>query len=347
MKGKIVLENGEVFEGGIICGGAAVTGRLVFDTRVVGYEKVLTSPEYAGKIVCFTYPLVGNYGVCAEDIESDTIYPAGVIISEYSEIHSNFRAECSLKDFLKNSGVTLICGADTQYIAATVRENPSMRAVITPASSGINSAMKLMGSSGDNSAEKKISAPGTVEKRPAPIKNKRFLAVIDLGLKKSERAFLDSSGIELVLIGEGGLQTSGAILRSATGIYISSGREDIRTIENTAALLSTALGKIPVFGTGLGHIIAGVALGATVSCRNVNHYGINQPVSDIKGRKYFITEQAHSLVLDKDSVSRILKYVNVNDASVEGLEDKGKKLLTTAFNPAEEDFRSFLTMIKE
>ncbi len=345
MKGKIILETGEIFEGNIIHGSGTVAGKLVFDTRVVGYEKVLTSPEYAGKIVCFAYPLIGNYGVCREDTESDTIYPAGIIISEYSEIHSNFRAECSLKEFLMESTVSLIEGVDTQHITEIVREDRSAWAGIASGSVGLNSVLKQI-------KESRNTAPGTRSEKdgnrkyPPLKKGRRYLAVIDLGLKKSEIAMLNTAGLELALLDDDTPKAC-EILESAAAIYVSSGSENAVTAEKTAELIRTVAGNIPVFGTGLGHIAAGLACGGEVSPENVNHYGVNQPVTDARRGNCYITEQAHSMVLDRGSVSGIIKYVNVNDGTVEGLQDKTKKVVTTAFQPTVENFRDFLSMIKE
>lgn len=344
MKGKIVLETGEVFEGNIVCGSGIMAGKLVFDTRVVGYEKVLTSPEYSGKIVCFTYPLIGNYGVCNEDTETDRVFPPGIIICEYSEIYSNFRAECSLKDFLNGKPASLIEGIDTQNITERTRENRNLWAAVAPADAGVNGVLKEIRDCKNGNGKEPVYK-GRKEKQPVVKKGERYAAVLDLGLKKSELAMLGTSGLELAVLtpDESGVAE---IMASAAGIYVSSGIEDVKTIEKTAELIKTVLGRVPLFAAGLGHVITGLSCGGAISGETVNHYGVNQPVLDRKEKKCYITEQAHSLILEKNSVSGITRYVNVNDGTVEGLEDRDKKIITTSFQPAENNFREFFSMIK-
>lgn len=345
MKGKIVLETGQVFEGNIISGSGTVAGKLIFDTRVVGYEKVLTSPEYAGKLVCFTYPLIGNYGICREDTETGMIYPSGIIISEYSEVYSNFRAECSLKEFLKGRQVVMIEGIDTQNLTEILRGNSGIWAGIAPWSAGLNSVLKHIDKYKYNNSGTSFKKY-TGEKNSFPKKDRPYLAVLNLGLKKSETAMLKDAGLESIIV-DSDFPNADGILKSAAGIYVSSGSEDLRVIEKSAGLLKNILGNVPVFASVSGHLAVGLACGAEVSKGNVNHYGVNQPVMDAKNRKCHITEQAHSLVLNKGSVSRIIRYVNINDQTVEGLEDREKKVFTAAFQITKDNFKEFFTIIKD
>jgi len=344
MKGKLVLETGEVFQGILVSGKEIVTGRLIFDTRIVGYEKVLTSPEYSGKIVCFTYPLIGNYGINHADTETDRIFPSGIIISEYSEIYSNFRAECSLKDFLEGKRISAIEGIDTQNLTVRIRENICIRAAVVPADAQLSEVLKEIRDSKNKNLQENVHKREVIH--PAIKSSKPYIAVFDLGLKQSELKMLKTSGFDLSFLNP---DSTGAaeIIASAGGIYVTSGNEDITAIEKTVSLIKTILGKIPVFGAGLGHIIAGISAGCTISGNTVNHYGINQPVLDREEKKCYITEQSHSLILEKNSVPGIIRYINVNDNTVEGLSDRDKKIISTAFQPMENNFNEFFSMVKE
>lgn len=339
MKGKIVLETGEALEGILISGEGVKTGMLVFDTRVVGYEKVLTSPEYSGKIVCFTYPLIGNYGINYEDIETEDVFPSAVIISEYSEIYSNFRAKCSLADFLKDKPVSMLEGPDTQYLTTIVRERKGMKAGIAPADTATEEVLKEIKKSAGNACAG-IKAKQDVLKTGRP-----YIAVINLGAKKSETAALKNSEFDWIFFPPGASE-SAEILDGASGIYVTSGPENLSVIETAADLIKKRLGKIPVFGAGTGHLAAGVAFGRKISGDILNHYGINHPVADTKENRCYITEQCHSLTLEKESAGKTARFININDDTEEGQYDEDMKLLSTSFLPHDVNFKEFFSLIE-
>ncbi len=334
MRGKLVLENGDTFEGEIIIDGGIKTGVVVFDTRVVGYEKVLTSPEYCGKIICFTYPLIGNYGINYEDIETDTVFPSGLIISEYSQIYSNFRARCSLVEFLKDKGITVIEGLDTQLITEIVRDNKGMKGVIAPVDTD---EKKLL-----NEMKKSIKAPA-FEEKCVPVKNNPYIAAVNI-MKKSEISLLDSFGMNLVFLSDISPDVKD-ILSGAKGIYLSS-FEDMDSINRAAEIIKKFIGSIPVLGTGAGHLAVALAMGGRIADGKVNHYGTNHPVRDIKTGKKYITEQAHSLVMESASVKNIIRFVNITDNSVEGIADRDNKVISTTFQPQKEYIEEFYTFMK-
>jgi carbamoyl-phosphate synthase small subunit len=343
MKGRLILETGEFFIGVFISDKNPATGMLVFDTRVVGYEKVLTSPEYSGKIVCFTYPLIGNYGINYEDTETENIFPSGIVISENSEIHSNFRANCSLNDFLKGKKLSAIEGVDTQKITTLIRENNGIWAGIFNEDTDLSESLKQIKDSKNKPPHKNFYKK---KDESSPPKNgKPYIALFDMGIKKSEMEFLKTSGYEFFILNPGSPGVKG-IITSAAGIYVSSGSENMEAIVMTAEIIKTVLGTVPVFGTGAGHIVIGVSCGGKISGKVVNHYGVNQPVMDRKNKKYYITEQAHSLILETDSLTDAVRYININDGSVEGLDDRDRKVISTAFQPAEENFKEFFEMVK-
>lgn len=330
MKGKLVLETGNVFEGNLLIGDGIKTGVVVFDTRVVGYERVLTSPDYYGKIVCFTYPLIGNYGINYEDIETDRIFPSGIVISEYSEIYSNFRAKSSLKEFLKGNDISILEGIDTQYITTIIRENRGIKGAIAPATADEREIQKRMKEKRDFdfSVEEEILK----EKDP-------YIAVVNPP-RKSEISFLSLTGKKLVFVNVGSSEIRN-VLSNAKGIYLSSSFEDINYIKKTAEIISEFIGVVPVFGKGSGHLAVALALGGKISEDSVNHYGVNHPVKDIKNDKRYITEQSHSFIVEKGSVNDRIRFINITDGSVEGIADRNKKVLSVAFQPTKEIIEEF------
>jgi len=340
MKGKIVLETGEFLEGTLISGEGVKTGMLVFDTRVVGYEKVLTSPEYSGKIVCFTYPLIGNYGINYEDMETEKVFPSAVIISEYSEIYSNFRAKCSLADFCRDKPISILEGPDTQYLTSTVREHKGIKAGIAPSDTANENVLKEMKKNTGNACAG-IKAKQDILKTGRP-----YIAVINLGAKKSEISALKNSEFDWIFFPPGSPE-SADILNGASGIYVTSGPENLSIIEDAACLIKKYLGKVPVFGAGTGHIAAGVAFGRKISADVLNHFGINHPVADTKKNKCYITEQCHSLSLEQKTAGNTARFININDDTEEGQYDEDKRMMSTGFLPQDFNFKEFFSMIKE
>lgn len=348
MKGKIILETGEIVESCQFFSSDEKTfGKLIFDTRVVGYEKILTCPEYKDKIVVFSYPLIGNYGINYEDLETKNIYPRGIVISESSSVFSNFRANSSLADFLSTAKVSVAIGADTQYLTRAISKNKKMWAAVVPfdiTTEGI--AEEILAKK--EMEEKQLPNPG-IEKCETCRSDaeKPYIAVLNLGLKNSEISNLGYSKyrINILTPDSSGIEDAFA---SSKAIYITSGTENPCTIKKCARLIEKQIGRVPVFGTGLGHLIIGTAVGGRISETVVNHYGINHPVLDIETKNCIITEQAHSLTLETAGISEDkIKYVHLNDKTLEGLYDGRMKTASVSFNPQKEHFQSFFSMIKD
>jgi len=342
MKSIIVLETGEVFEGTLLSGDGIRTGKLIFDTRVVGYEKILTSPEYSGRIVCFTYPLIGNYGINYEDIESDEIFPSALIISEYSGIYSNFRAKCSMEDFLRNKGVSIIGGIDTQYLTTLIRERKGIRAAVAPGDLQITKILSEIKNAKNSNC---LPIKGIEEKHTVLKNDKPYISVINLGVKKSELEMLKNPEFDLLFLSPCSPGIEDAIANSS-GIYVTSGPENLSLIETTASVIKKFVGKIPVFGAGTGHLVTGIASGGKIADSVLNHYGINHPVADMKDDRCYITEQSHSLMLEKGSVSNSIRFVNINDETVEGQHDSSIEILSTSFLPTSSIFKEFISLVK-
>ncbi|MCM8830300.1 MAG: hypothetical protein NC824_04810, partial [Candidatus Omnitrophica bacterium] len=285
-----------------------------------------------GKIVCFTYPLIGNYGINYEDIETDMVFPAGIIISEYSEIYSNFRARCSLKEFLKGKDITVIEGLDTQLITEIIRDNKGMKGTISPFSSDEKEIFSRM------KKDTEISIP--VEKDVFLKKGVPYIAVLNK-IKKSEVSLLKSFGIQIIFLSDTCPEVKD-VLSMAKMIYLSSSFEDINSIKRTAEIIKEFIGKIPVFGTGAGHLAVAIAMGGRMADEKVNHYGVNHPVRDIITGKKYITEQAHSLIVESVSIKNMTRFINITDASVEGIADRDSKIISTTFQPKKEFIEEIL-----
>ena len=347
MKGKIVFETGEIIEGCNLSGfrGKKI-GRIIFDTRVVGYEKILTCPEYQDKLVVFSYPLIGNYGINREDLETGDVFPSAIIISEVSSVYSNFRAYSSLEDFLSGTEVAVAEGADTRQLTCRIRDNKDLWAAIVPCDGDPGNIVAEIKAKKDSAKMRVPAIPASEKTQDSPHAGKPYISVLNLGLKNSEMSFLRSSGFPLKMVVPGS-EHAEEVISSAAAVYITSGPDNLATIDKARRLIEKHTGKIPLCGAGLGHIIAGMAMGGEISGVSVNHYGVNHPVFDSLTKGYLVTEQSHSLVLNADTLSAgQVRYVNLNDETVEGLYDAGMKVATVSFCPREEDFENFFSLIK-
>lgn len=341
-KGKLVLESGEVLEGAIFGAKKTGVGRLIFDTRVVGYEEVLTDPSYSGKIVCFTYPLLGNYGINYQDSLTDAGWPTGLVAGEISAVYSNFRAKTSLEDFLKQQGICGIAGIDTQYLTRKIREEKEIWAGFAWEDESVDCLLEKI---------RRVHSDfftGRTKVRNHNIltygAGQKKLAVLNFGLTRWEIEQFQSLNIPLKVFPVEKFSPE-EIPGSYIGLYLTSGPELPAYLKSGVDVIRGLLGKIPISGYGLGHILIGRALGGEISSSPVNHYGINQPVQNVRDKQCFITEQAHSLVLKKDSLENKISYLNLNDGTIEGLEDNKQKIFSFSFKPGENHFQQFVSSL--
>jgi len=344
MKGKLVLDDGSVLDGELFGSEKTVIGRLVFDTRVVGYEEVLTDPSYFKIIVCFTYPLIGNYGINYEDSLSDTGYCGGLIVNELSRIYSNFRAKVSLEEFLNEKEICMISKIDTQYITRKVRENGDIWASVVPSGEEVEIIKKKLKEEKEKFPHSDLVKDIVDEKLFCSGTERCQIAVLNLGVNKKEISSLESTGYSIKVFS---LESSyEKIIKNSSALYVSSGPESFPVLKYGSEFVKNFIGKIPVFGAGLGHLIIGIALGGKISANVVNHYGANQPVKEIKSKKSFMTEQSHSFILNKESTAGKIGCFNLNDGTVEGLESDELKVFSVSFKPQDFHFKKFFQMIK-
>ena len=328
-KAYLILENGTTFEGTRIGAKAASVGELVFTTGMVGYTETLTDPSYAGQIVLQTFPLIGNYGLSAEDFEGKTAV-RGYVVRECCAEPSNFRAQMSLNDFLCANGIPGIAGVDTREITRIIRENGAMNAAISPTPDVDLNAVKAYRVAG--------AVPAVTCKKveiSAPVGEKRYTVVlVDYGAKGNIIRNLTKRGCEVIRVPQD--TAAEAVLAYAPdGVMLSNGPGD--PAENTAAVaeLKKLIGRVPVFGICLGHQLAALAMGGRTVKLRFGHRGGNQPVREVGGNRTYITSQNHGYAVVSASLAGIGRelYVNANDGSCEGMEYPGKQCFTVQFHP--------------
>lgn len=333
MKAFLILEDKTVFTGESIGAAKEVISEIVFNTSMTGYLEVLTDPSYAGQAVVMTYPLIGNYGICREDMESERAWPEGYIVRELSRMPSNFRCEASIQDFLKEQDIPGIAGIDTRALTKILREKGTMNGCITTDENyNIDEVVSRLKAYKTGKVVERVSC----KSKYVLSGNGKKVALLDLGAKNNIAKSLNERGCE-VTVYPALTKASEIIESNPDGIMLSNGPGDPKDcesiIEEIKKLYNT---NIPIFAICLGHQLMALATGGDTHKMKYGHRGGNHPVKDLSTGKVYISSQNHGYVVDTDKMpSGVAKvsFVNVNDETVEGLEYIGRKIFTVQFHP--------------
>ena len=327
-KGYLVLQNGQVFEGKVFGAEAPRVGELIFTTGVVGYVETLTDPSYCGQIVLQTFPLIGNYGVMEEDFEGECAVH-GYVVREVCDMPSNFRCEYDLDTYLKKVGVMGLCGVDTRQITKIIREQGSMNAMIcTELPEDISAIADFRV---ENAVEKVTCKEESV--LAAEGEQKYNVTLIDYGAKRHIAKELSKMGCRVRTVPA--TYTADQILAdNPDGIVLSNGPADPRDFAFGVAQVKELFGKVPMLGFCMGHQMLALANGADCVKLPYGHHGGNQPVHDEKTGRAFITTQNHNFAVVADGVANgVVRFVNTNDSTCEGIEYPEHKALGAQFHP--------------
>lgn len=333
MKAFLILEDGTVFTGTSIGSTRDMISEIVFNTSMTGYLEVLTDPSYAGQAVVMTYPLIGNYGICYEDMESKQAWPDGYIVRELSRIPSNFRCEGSIQEFLKEQDIPGIAGVDTRALTKILREKGTMNGMITTNENfDLEEILpKLKAYTVGDVVSKVTCNEKQVLEGDGP-----KVALMDFGAKNNIAKSLNKRGCHVTIYPA---QTSAEEIISSQpdGIMLSNGPGDpkdcVSIIEELKKLYNT---DIPIFAICLGHQLMALANGADTHKLKYGHRGGNHPVKDLRTNRVYISSQNHGYVVDTDRLDSsvaVPAFVNVNDGTNEGLEYVGKNIFTVQFHP--------------
>ena len=371
MKAFLILEDGTVFEGVHIGADKDVVSEIVFNTSMAGYLEVLTDPSYAGQAVCMTYPLIGNYGVCKDDMESRKPWPDALIVRELSRIPSNFRCDMTLQEFLEVNEVPGIAGIDTRALTKILREKGTMNGFITTNEGyvldevikalhaytcgkvvekvtcdskyvlkGVESLEENGDITGSAVFDKAAYEAGNREKKPSIVKKLngqgKRVALLDLGAKANIANSLVARGCEVTVFPA--LTKAQEIIEgNFDGIMLSNGpgdpKECTTIIEEVKKLYDADL---TIFAICLGHQLMALATGADTHKLKYGHRGGNHPVKDLKDGRVYISSQNHGYVVDTDKLDAkiaVPAFINVNDGTNEGLAYTGKNIFTVQFHP--------------
>lgn len=333
MKAYLILEDGTVFTGTSIGSEREVISEIVFNTSMTGYLEVLTDPSYAGQAVVMTYPLIGNYGICHQDMESAKPWPDAYIVRELSRIPSNFRSEDTIQNFLKEHDIPGICGIDTRALTKILREKGTMNGMITTKEyTDFSEPIKRM---------KEYAVTGVVLKTTTketyvlPGTGKK-VALMDYGAKRNIARSLNQRGCE-VTVYPADTPAEEVLAGKPDGIMLSNGPGDPK--ENTAIIREVKKlyeSDVPIFAICLGHQLMALANGMDTHKLKYGHRGGNHPVKDLETGRVYISSQNHGYVVDTDNLDpsvAVPAFVNVNDSTNEGLKYVGKNIFTVQYHP--------------
>ena len=333
MKAFLILEDGTVFTGQSIGAQREVISEIVFNTSMTGYLEVLTDPSYAGQAVVMTYPLIGNYGICYEDMESDRPWPDAFIVRELSRIPSNFRSEDTIQNFLLKYDIPGISGIDTRALTKILREKGTMNGCITTDEHyQIDEIIpKLKAYTTGKVVEKVTCKEKYVLNGDGP-----KVALLDLGAKRNIARSLNERGCEVTVYPA--LTSAKEILDAdPDGIMLSNGpgdpKECTSIIEEIKKLYQS---DVPIFAICLGHQLMALANGADTYKMKYGHRGGNHPVKDLATGRVYISSQNHGYVVDTDTLDpsvAVPAFENVNDGTNEGLAYTGKNIFTVQYHP--------------
>jgi carbamoyl-phosphate synthase small subunit len=346
LKALIMLEDGTHFWGYSFTGPGETFGEIVFNTGMTGYQEILTDPSYYGQIVTMTYPLIGTYGINDEDMESARIQVAGFIIREYQPYFSNYRANKSLGDWLKEQGILGIEGVDTRALTRHIRNYGAMKGGMTTETLDPKKFLEKVKASPDYVGRDLVKfvttpkpyyyGPDGFDFNSQSFKNKAQyrVAVLDCGLKYNQLRLMVQRGAEC-LVFPADTPAEKILAEDPHGIFLSNGPGDPSALPYVVETVKNLLGKRPIFGICLGHQILGQALSATTYKLRFGHRGINHPVLNLLNGRVEITSQNHGFCVRAEELPKdvIITHINLNDNTLEGIYAPDLKAFSVQYHP--------------
>ena len=320
-----------------------------------GYQEVLTDPSYSGQMVTMTYPLIGNYGVNPEDVESARIQVAAFLVKEYQSFPSNFRSTQSLADYLKGQGVLGVEGLDTRALTRHIRNGGAMRAIISTTdldpeslkrrANAIPSMVGMDLASSVSTTTPYRWSKGSPEALPDDLTldngvwrrrgQRPSVVALDFGLKYNIARCLDRAGFE-VLVVPATTEASTIMAMAPDGLFLSNGPGDPEPVVYGIETTRELLGRLPIFGICLGNQILGLALGGRTYKLKFGHRGANQPVKNLETGRVEITSQNHGFAVDMESLGKDtvdVTHINLNDNTVEGIRHRRLPAFAVQYHP--------------
>lgn len=348
MRAALALADGRVFYGQAFGASGEISGEVVFNTSMSGYQEILTDPSYRGEIVTMTYPMIGNYGINQEDVESSRPHLAGFIVKEACEIPSNWRSEMSLGAYLKQHNIIGLAGIDTRALVRHIRDKGAQTGIIStvdldadslvakaqaaPSIVGMDLVQEVTCEEAYDWNESTWSLAEGYEQVQGPAKFK--VVAYDFGIKRNILRNLVSKGCAVTVV-PANTSAEEVLAMQPDGVFLSNGPGDPEPITYAQENIRKLLGKVPLFGICLGHQLLSIALGGSTYKLKFGHRGGNQPVRRGEGHNVEITSQNHGFAVDAESLqdNAVVTHINLNDNTVEGLQHKTLPAFSVQYHP--------------
>jgi carbamoyl-phosphate synthase small subunit len=344
----LVLADGRIFRGEALGASGEGHGEVVFNTSMTGYQEILTDPSYRGQMVCMTYPLIGNYGINPEDVESRRPWVNGFIVKEACSFPSSWRARMPLEDYLREHGIIGIQGIDTRALTRHLRDHGAQEGIIsTEEMDGDRLAARARALPGlvgrDLVSEVSVESPHGWSEGPwdltrgyrrAPAARYQVVA-FDSGIKRNILRCLAGLGCE-VLVVPADTPVEAVLERRPDGVFVSNGPGDPEAVSYLVETVRALIGRVPIFGICLGNQILGLAFGGSTYKLKFGHHGGNHPVRDQETGRVEITAQNHGFAVDPRSVARFgleETHVNLNDGTSEGMRHRELPIFSVQYHP--------------
>ena len=350
------MKTGEPFLAKALPARGETGGEVVFNTSMTGYQEVLTDPSYSGQMVTMTYPLIGNYGVNPEDIESDKIQVSAFLVREYQGFPSNFRSVSSLADYLQAQGILGVEEFDTRALTRHIRDAGAMRAFISTQDpdplSCVERAREIPSMVGQDLVKNVTTQVPYYWRNGKPVffdskniyldrnvwqskREKYSVVAFDFGIKYNILRCLESQGFEIVVV-PAATEADTIKAMEPDGIFLSNGPGDPEPVTYAIESIKALLDYAPLFGICLGHQLLGLALGGKTFKLKFGHRGANQPVKNLLTGRIEITSQNHGFAVDTDSLKGEnieITHINLNDNTLEGFRHKKCPIFTAQYHP--------------
>jgi len=328
MKGKLILENGIIFEGNLFGYLEESVGEVVFNTGMAGYEEILTDPSYYGQIVTMTYPLIGNYGINLEDVESKSPKVKGFIVREKCDLPNNWRCEMELDGYLKQNKIIGLEGIDTRALTKILRNSGTMKGIIATNELTKNEIDQKLKTFKNSDAVMKVTSKDI----QTTYGTGQHVAIMDFGIKENIIRSFKQRNCKLTIFPA--FTSSEEILKiNPDLIFLSNGPGDPDDLQEVIKTLKELIGKKPIVGICLGHQLLALSLGGKTEKLKFGHRGCNHPVKDIKENKVYITSQNHGYYVSELPEDMEVTHVSVNDGTIEGMKHKTMPIFSVQFHP--------------